>query len=69
MYSRSYRLFKVPELCLEWILDDSRLENNFIGTAIVDLVGLETGFKSMYSRSYRLFKIPERCQEWILDDS
>ena len=47
VYSRNYVLFEVPELCQEGIPDDSRLETNFIGTAIVDLVGLETGFKSI----------------------
>ena len=47
VYSRSYVLFEVSELCLEGIPDHSRLVNNFIGTVIVNLVGLETGFKSI----------------------
>ena len=41
---RAYRLYKVQEYCLEWIPDDSRLEIILIGTGIVELVGLETGF-------------------------
>ena len=45
--SRAYRLFKVKKCCLEWIPDDSRLEIIFIGTGIVELAGLETGFKSI----------------------
>ena len=47
MVAFEYRYAKIPEGCPEWILDDSRLENNFIGTIIVELVGLETGFKSI----------------------
>ena len=47
MSSRSYRHFKIKKCCLEWILDDSRLEIIFIETGIVELVGLKTGLRSI----------------------